>query len=403
MSTEAETAARPSLIRLLLLAILVITTSTQPAFLLGAAFFQIGPEFGIGPIGLGALTAAFFLTASAASPVMGTWVQRVGWQRAIRVNTRASGAIMLLIAVLARDFWTMGGLLVVAAIVYGISNPAANLALSDHTDPSRRATIFGAKHAGIPASALLAGLAVPLVVVNFGWRIAVVGAAVIALGLSFLVPTGEVEPTVSEAEEARSGPPRPSLSVRWLLGLATGSALATWAAIGLGTYLVSAALARGFTEEAAGWLQFSGAAISITTRIVVGHLTDRYRWSGFAGIAMLTGVGAVVFALMPVSASLWFAALVILAYATGWGWPGLMTYTVVDANRGSVASSSSITQAGVFVGAGAGPLVLGFVIDRGSFDAAWLTVSTALLGSTIIVGMLGSRMAVRRRELAVPQ
>ena len=400
MTTESGPGRGPSLIRLLVLAILVITTSTQPAFLLGAAFFQIGPEFGLGPVGLGALTATFFLTASVASPAMGSWVQRVGWQRAIRVNTRVSAGIMLAIALLARDFWTMGGLLVLAAISYGISNPAANLALSDHTDPSRRATIFGAKHAGIPASALLAGLAVPLVVVNFGWRLAEIIAASIALALSFVVPRFEVAPTVSDADEARSGPPRPALSVRWLLGLAAGSSLATWAAIGLGTYLVSAAVDRGFSEGAAGWLQFSGAAISIATRIGVGHLTDRYRWSGFAGIATLTGVGAVVFALMPLSASVGFVVLVLVAYGSGWGWPGLMTYTVVDANRGSVASSSSITQAGVFVGAGAGPLILGFVIDRASFDAAWLAVSAGLLGASIVVGVLGFQMAKRRREFA---
>ncbi len=88
---------------------------------------------------------------------------------------------------------------------------------------------------------------------------------------------------------------------------------------------------------------------------------------------------------------MWFAILVIVAYGTGWGWPGLMTYTVVDANRRSVAASSAVTQAGVFVGAGAGPLVLGWVIDRGSFDAAWVTVSVALAAAAAIVGVLGSR------------
>ena len=388
---------RPSLVRLLLLAILVITTSTQPAFLLGAAFFQIGPEFGIGPIGLGALTATFFLTASVSSPVMGRWVQRVGWQRAIRVNTRASAAIMVLIAALARDFWSMGALLVLAASVYGMSNPAANLALSDHTDPARRATIFGAKHAGIPASALLAGLAVPVVVIAFGWRAAVLVAATLALGISFMVPRAELPPSVTEAVEARRGNRGPVLSTAWLLGLAAGSALATWAAIGLGTYLVSAAVARGFSEAAAGWLQFSGAAVSISARIGVGHLTDRFGWSGFAGIATLTGVGAVVFAFMPLAGGAWFAGLVIAAYGSGWAWPGLMTYTVVNANRGSVASSSSITQAGVFVGAGAGPLVLGYVIEQASFDAAWLTVAAGLAGAATIVGSLGVRMALRRK------
>jgi MFS family permease len=382
----------PSLVRLLILAIMVITTSTQPAFLLGAAFFQIGEEFGIGPVGLGALTSSFFLTASVASPPLGRWVQRVGWQRAMRFNTMASASVMLAIAALARDFWTMGGLLVLAAVFYGISNPAANLALSDHTDPKRRATIFGAKHAGIPASALLAGLAVPAVVVNFGWRWAVVGAALIAGALSMLVPSGRVAPTIRAEHEPVRARPVPAMTTRWLLGLASGSALATWAAIALGTYLVSAALDLGFSEEAAGWLQFSGAALSISTRIGIGALTDRFGWSGFGGIAALTGAGAIVFAILPLTTSVWFVIGVLLAYTTGWGWPGLMTFTVVNANRGSVASSSSIIQAGVFVGAGAGPLLLGFVIDRGSYDAAWLTVSGALVAASAIIFVVRARL-----------
>lgn len=69
-------------ILLLVLSVALVTVSTLPVFLTGAAFFQIGPEFGIGPFGLGALTAAFFLTAAVSSPGLGRWVQRVGWQRA---------------------------------------------------------------------------------------------------------------------------------------------------------------------------------------------------------------------------------------------------------------------------------------------------------------------------------
>ncbi len=382
----------PSLIRLVFLAIMVVTTSTQPAFLLGAAFFQIGEEFGIGPVGLGALTSTFFLTASVASPPMGRWVQQVGWQQAMRINTRASAAVMLAIAILAIDLWTMGALLVIAAVSYGISNPAANLALSDHTDPRHRATIFGAKHAGIPASALLAGLAVPAIVVDFGWRWALVSAALIAASLSLVIPVGSVAAAVEPHHEPPDRRMMPPMSTRWLLGLASGSALATWAAIGLGTYLVSAALELGFTEAEAGWLQFSGAAISISTRIVVGVLTDRYGWSGFGGIAILTGMGALVFALLPVATSAWFVIGVLIAYGTGWGWPGLMTFTVVNANRGSVAASSAVPQAGVFVGAGAGPLLLGYVIERGSYDAAWLTVALGLAGASAIIFVVRARL-----------
>ena len=96
--------------------------------------------------------------------------------------------------------------------------------------------------------------------------------------------------------------------------------------------------------------------------------------------------------MLPSLAAAPFVLIVLVAYATGWGWPGLMTYTVVNANRGSVASSSSITQSGVFIGAGAGPLLLGWVIERQSFGAAWLTVSFGLFAAMVIIAIVRSRI-----------
>lgn len=71
----------------------------------------------------------------------------------------------------------------------------------------------------------------------------------------------------------------------------------------------------------------------------------------------------------------------------------MMTASVVGADRSAAAATSSITQAGVFVGAGAGPLVLGFVVDRWAFQPMWLLVSGLLL----VAAALGwSVMAPRR-------
>lgn len=371
---------------------LVVTTSTQAVFLLGAAFFQIGPELGLGTFGLGALTAAFFLTASATSTPLGRWVQRIGWQRAMRVNLRVTAAVLAAIGAFARDTWSLAALMVVAAAMYGASNPAANQSLADHTDPDSQATIFGAKHAGIPGSTLLAGLAVPLVVIQFGWRWAYGVVAVLALMVSLLIPAGDLGHL--EAPVSTRGRPmgRP-LSSRHLWALAVGSAFATWAAIALGTFLVSASLAVGLSEAAAGTLQFVGSACSILARVVTGVFTDRIHGKGFAGIAVLAGAGAIVFALLPVAAGPMFAVLVVFAFATGWGWPGLMTFTVVNADRGSAASSSAVTQAGVFVGAGLGPLLLAGAIERWSFDGVWVVVAAGLTTSVVIVTWVGNRVA----------
>jgi MFS family permease len=371
--------------------VLVVTASTQAVFLLGAAFVQIGPEFSLGPVGLGALTAAFFLTASATSTPLGRWVARVGWQHAMTINMRISAVMLLTIATVARNTWTLAGLLIAAAAIYGAANPAANQALADHTDPARRATIFGAKHAGIPGSTLLAGLAVPIVIVQFGWRWAYVAAAGLAMAVSFLIPKTELEISHHAAAGEGSEPnPRP-LSTRQLLALGIGSAFATWGAIALGTFLVSAAVDTGMSESAAGILQFIGSGVSIGARVLYGYAADRRGSRGFNEIVALTAVGAVAFLVLPLAGDAWFAVLVVGTFATGWAWPGLMTFAVVNANRGTVAASSSITQAGIFLGAGAGPLVLGAVIERWSFDGAWVAAGIGLIIASVLEAAIGVR------------
>ncbi|MDF1596014.1 MAG: MFS transporter [Acidimicrobiia bacterium] len=385
----------PSLTRLLVVAVLVVTASTQAVFLLGAGFVQIGPELDLGPVGLGALTAAFFLTASATSAPLGRWVARVGWQHAMVLNTRISAVVLLTIAAAARNTWTLAGLLIAAAAIYGAANPAANQALADHTDPKRRATIFGAKHGGIPASTLLAGLAVPVVIVQFGWRWAYVAAAALAVAVSFLIPRVTFEIGHPAESDDPTDARRVRLSTRQLLALAVGSSFATWGAIALGTFLVSAAVDAGFSESAAGTLQFAGSGMSIAARVFYGVLTDRFGGRGFAAMVALTLTGSVAFFILPLVGGAAFTALVIVAFATGWAWPGLLTFAVVNANRGTVATSSAITQAGIFLGAGAGPLVLGAAIERWSFSGAWVAAGIGLIVSSVVVGSVGVRTAAR--------
>ncbi len=383
---------RPSLLTLLPLSVAIVTLSTQAVFLVGASFFQIGPEFGLRPLHLGILTASFFLTAAVTSAPLGRWVQRVGWQKTMVWNMRITALVLASVPLVARSVWSLGGLLIAAAMIYGASNPAANQALADHSDPSRQATIFGAKHAGIPASTLLAGLAVPLVVERYGWRWSFVVAAFLALAVSFLVPRGRLSAAESPAVRQTSEPIR-TTSTRDLVFLAVGSSFATWGAIALGTYLVTATVSIGFSASAAGLLQFVGSAVSILARVLAGVVTDRVGGRGFGGIVVLASIGAVAFLALSQATGSAYLILVVVAFATGWGWPGLMTYTVVRANRASVASASSITQAGVFVGAGAVPILMGVVIERWSFSGAWITAAVGLVIAAVVVGSVGGRVA----------
>jgi predicted MFS family arabinose efflux permease len=112
----------------------------------------------------------------------------------------------------------------------------------------------------------------------------------------------------------------------------------------------------------------------------------------FVGLVALLGSGAVVFSLLPLSSGAFFVAGVLAAYATGWGWPGLMTASVVGADRDVAAATSAVTQAGVFAGAGGGPLLLGWVVDHHSFSPMWLVVSACLsLGAALAWTVMAPR------------
>jgi predicted MFS family arabinose efflux permease len=386
--------------RRLILAILIVALSTQPTFLVAASFLQLQDDIGLTTASLGVLTAAFFLTAAITSTPLGHLVQRIGWQGAMRINVIGSAAVLVLMATLARGFIGLLALLVVGGAFYGFANPAANLSLAERVDPSRRALIFGLKHAGIPASTLLAGLALPLIIVRWSWPVAF-GAALLLVPVVWYLISSDRES--SEAIPAADAPGRGAkpLTVWDLATLAAAAALCTTAAMSLSIFLVEASVEEAsLSESTAGILLFAGSLASIAGRMGAGLVTDRVHGRGFASLAVLMGTGSLVFFLLPATMGAGFFALVLIAFATGWGWPGMMTFTVVNANTDSVAASSSITQAGIFLGAGLGPVFLGWVIDATSFHVSWLIVGGALLIAATIVTIVGLSTQ-RSRRIAV--
>ncbi|NND04083.1 MAG: MFS transporter [Acidimicrobiia bacterium] len=393
MSTSSQGAA-PRLGRLMAMSILVVAASAVGVMLLGAGIGDIGPDLEIGPGEIGILTAAFFTAAAITSSRAGRIVERIGWQRAVRINAVLIGLILLSIASLVDSPWTLGAALALMGATYSLANPAANQALADHVHPSRRGSFFGLKHAGIPTATLLAGAAVPLIILNFGWRAAYGCAAVMAFAIVLFVPRGEVPATAEHHDEdpRRTVEPLPTTTLR---KLAVAGTLATIGVVGLSTYLVASLVEDGFSDGAAGWLQFGGALFSVLARVSYGVLTDRTGTRGFAAVSALYGVGAFIYLSWIPASGTALALLVIVAYATAWGWPGLYTYSVVNANTATAAASSGVSQAGIFTGAALGPLVVGQIIERASFDASWAFIAGCLLAASFVMASVNRTVVAR--------
>ena len=400
MSNEQERAYNSELIahsslralpwRRLILAILLVAISTLPFFLVAASFVHLEDDIGLTTTTLGFLSASFFVTAAVSSATLGRLVDRIGWKTAMRVNVIGSASVLLAIALFARSVAAFALRRITAGVFFGLSNPSANKALAEQVDPSRRGTIFGLKHAGIPGSTLLAGLAIPIVVVNVGWPAAFAAGVLLAPVVWALIATDRGGHTPIAAEAPSRGARQ--LTTRHLASLAGAASLSAWAAASLGTFMVAGAVEEAsLSESAAGMLLFAGSLATITARVSAGVVTDRVGGRGFGGLALLMGAGGLVFLLLIPSTGAAFVVLVLVAFATGWAWPGLLTFTIANANAKTVASSTAIGQAGTFLGAGLAPVLLGWIIENSSFQTSWLLVSVALLTAAVIVTIVGMR------------
>ena len=379
--------------RPVLLAVAVATATVLPAFLTGGLAVQVRGELAFGAAALGLAVAAFFVTSSLASAVMGRVVERIGSHRGMRLAATGSAASLLGVALFAGSWTGLVACLVLGGLANAVSHPAANLSLAREVPASRQGLSFGIKQAAIPVATLLAGLAVPTIAVTLGWRWAFAGGAALALVVAFLVPAGATKSVVRRPREtggkdARTGP---------LFLLALGIGLGSTAAMPLGAFLVESSVAAGLRVETAGLLLAAGSAVSIVVRILFGRLADGMSGGRLLLVAAMLATGVAGFVMLATGKVALILPGTLLAFAAGWGWPGLFNFAVVKTSPGAPAAATGITQTGASGGAAVGPLVFGLVAEGASFDVAWLVCGAFALGALAAI-VAGRRMILRDRR-----
>ena len=380
--------------RAVLLAVAVATATVLPAFLTGGLAVQMRGELDFGAAALGLAVAAFFMTSALISAVMGRVVERIGFHRGMRLATIVGAGSLLGVAVLATSWAGLVACLVVGGLAHAVAQPATNLSLAREVPAGRQGLSFGIKQAAIPVATLLAGLAVPTVAVTFGWRWAFVGCAVLALAVAFLVPGGGASagavsgPRTAGDKDART---------RALLLLALGLGLGSTAATPLGAFLVESSVAAGLRVETAGLLLASGSAVSIVVRVLFGRLADRMSGGRLLLVAAMLATGIAGFAMLATGEAVLILPGALLAFAAGWGWPGLFNFAVVKTSPGAPAAATGITQTGASAGAAFGPLVYGVVAEATSYNVGWLVCGAFALGALAAI-VAGRRMVLRDRD-----
>jgi predicted MFS family arabinose efflux permease len=355
-------------------------------FLTGAMAVQIGRDFDVAPATVGSLASLFALTTSLGSAPLGRQVRRLGVRRSMWAASATSSLSLVMCSVSASIGW-LGFALLIGGLGNAIGQPAGNALVAAHVRPKRYGLGFAIKQSGIPMATMLGGLAVPLVALTVGWRVAYVVAAGAALVAVLLVPADQAgTPTRSEQQI-----PKPLIPGLWLLS--AGLIAIVMAATSIGALGAAGGVHVGLSEASAGYLVALGGLAGLVVRLGAGVAADRRAFDPLRAVAVLGVLGGVGWALMSVGVPALFVVGLVVANAFGWGWPGLQHLAVARRFPTATAAASGVAQTGVAVGLLIGPLSLGTIANR-NWSLMWLVASAAAVTGALIIRVAAGRLPI---------
>jgi MFS family permease len=353
-----------------------------PGFLAASLAPRIDGDFTFGASELGLAVAAFYAVCTVASSPCGHLVERIGPVAAVRASAAATLVCALGVALLAQS----GAALIVALLVGGLGNaaaaPAAGALVNHHVAPGRKGMALGAMQAGAPLGSLLAGLALPVIAIPVGWRWAYVVVGVLAL-IAAVVPPPTPRPDAQTGGRRRRG-------LTPVHALAITAALASCATTGLVSFLVLYGIDTGMSETAAGVVLAVMSVGAVLSRVAVGAVADRTGRDPERTVAVMLAVSAAGYLLLLVGEPAAVVAAALLVGSVGWAWPAALTVAVVRRAPEAPAWAVGVLMSGLFLGAIAGPLLVGLLVETGgSYVPAWLATAVLAMLAGATVGVAG--------------
>lgn len=420
-------------------------TNLSPLLSSGLAV-QIQGDLDFDDAALGLTVGAFYLAGALGSVLSGRIVERVGPRAALRFTALATAGVLLATGAAAGSWAVLTGLVGLAGLANALAQPATNLYIARGVRPGRQGLAIGVQKSGIPAAALLGGLAVPTLGLTVGWSWAFVIGALLALAASAYVPSVPPKPEWSAgagAAEAAAGPPagaasgqaadgppadgladgpsaaeatdgpsadgsktaespaaasaRPDVPTRLLAALATATGLAAAGSGSLSGFFVVSSVGTGVDEGTAGFLLGAGSLVGIAVRLILGAMADRGAIGAWNTLTVMFLVAAASFGGLATGSEFVLIAVLPFAFATAFAWPSLYHLAVVRANPSAPGAATGITMTGSYTGAVGGPLVFGLVADFASYGWAWGVAVVFMAAAAAVMTVVG-RFIDDRRE-----
>lgn len=369
----------------------VMTGAMALPMLIFYAIGTLGPflvaDLGVAPGWLGYLTMSAFGFAALLSLWAGPLVNRLGSRRAL--------ALLFLVATLAYGLIavapTFGGVVLAVAvcgIAQALSNPATNLLIAERVPPQKKAAVVGVKQAGVQVAALFAGLVLPGIAQQFGWRAALL--LLVPLGLLLALGAPRIAPKAAAGKPASFGLIRPSrmLALLMTIQLCAGVALSAYI-----TFLGVFATRQGMSSVVAGGLVAVFGVMGILARVVLTPIGGRMRDESWLLLLLLAlaacAIGVTAQATPERHWMLWTGTIGVglTAVATN---AIAMSMLLRDRAFGAPATSAGMLSVGFFGGFAFGPPSFG-ALSAGpwGFAGAW----AALIGVLALGALLALWLA----------
>lgn len=374
---------------------LVLTAAMALPMLIFYAVGTLGPlmvaDLGMPTHWLGWLITSAFGFAALLSLWAGPLVNRLGTRRALAVlfwSTVVAYGLMVSLP----GFVGVVLALAVCGVAQALANPATNLLIAERVDPRQKAAVVGLKQSGVQVSALFAGLLLPSLALNLGWREALATLLVPALLLALLGP--RVAPRAHPDKSLGFALSRPNARLVLLMSvqLCVGIVLSSFV-----TFLGVFAAQQGMTAQWIGLLIAGFGVMGIVARVLLTPLGARMADESWLLLVLLLLSGV----------ALWLTSLALpvrhwplWAGALGMGLTAVATNAIAmsmvlrDPGFGSPASAASLLSVGFFGGFAVGPPLFG-LFQHGPWAAAdaWL-----LLIGVLVMGSLASLFLIRLRH-----
>lgn len=347
----------------------ITIVGSLPAFLIAALAVEIRQTIPFPSSAIGICFGVFFGASAIGSVIAGPLFTRISTERTISTAALLTSLSLVGLSFIPAWYYAIPWL-AIGGLANGVAQLAANLLITESLAAGRHGFAFGVKQAGVPATILIAGFAVPGLALTVGWEWVLRAAAVAAFAYLYFTP----RPVPQPRRRQRNASVRQRVPLAALACLSIAVFFGAAAADSLAAFFIDSAVATGITPARAGLLLAAGGAACVTARLVAGYLADSRIVNPLMAVSVFLGVAAVSYTILITDTKV-SAYATPLYFAAGWGWPGLLYFAVARDNPGREAFATGIVQGGTFAGAVIGPVIFGILVTHVSYRSAWATAT----------------------------